>query len=53
VTDAKWFYTFSKIGDVLTYANTGGQKMPSWDGFGDWNLPWATWQAGGAVSATR
>jgi len=53
VTDAKWFYTFSKIGDVLTYANTGGQKMPSWDGFGDWNLPWVTWQAGGAVSATR
>jgi len=53
VNDAEWFYKFSEIGDVVTYANTGGQKMPSWDGFGDWNLPWATWQAGGAVSAHR
>jgi lipoprotein-anchoring transpeptidase ErfK/SrfK len=53
VSDAKWFYMFSKIGDVLTYANTGGKKMPSWDGYGDWNLPWGAWQTGGAVSATR
>lgn len=47
--DAKWFYEFSRIGDVVTYANTGGTKMPSWDGFGDWNLPWGAWQAGGVV----
>lgn len=49
VTDAKWFYQFSQIGDVVTYANTGGTRMPSWDGYGDWNLPWAAWQAGGIV----
>lgn len=53
VKDAEWFYKFSQLGDVLTYANTGGQKMPSWDGYGDWNVPWAAWQAGGAVSASR
>lgn len=53
VNDAEWFYKFSRIGDVVTYTNTGGKTMPSWDGFGDWNLLWATWQAGGAVSATR
>ena len=47
VNDAKWFYQFSRIGDVLTYADTGGQPMPSWDGYGDWNLPWTTWQNGG------
>jgi lipoprotein-anchoring transpeptidase ErfK/SrfK len=49
VTDAEWFYKFARIGDVLTYTNTGGTPMPSWDGFGDWNLPWSVWQAGGAV----
>lgn len=53
VSDAEWFYKFSQIGDVLTYANTGGQKMPSWDGYGDWNVPWGVWQAGGVVTATR
>jgi lipoprotein-anchoring transpeptidase ErfK/SrfK len=50
VNDAKWFYTFSQIGDVVNYSNTGGKRMPSWDGYGDWNLPWATWQAGGVAS---
>jgi lipoprotein-anchoring transpeptidase ErfK/SrfK len=37
--DAQWFYAFSQVGDVLLYANSGGTTMPSWDGFGDWNLP--------------
>lgn len=51
VGDAEWFYKFARIGDVLTYANTGGTTMPSWDGFGDWNLPWSAWQVGGAVAS--
>ncbi len=47
VADAQWFYTFSLIGDVVTYTNTGTAKtMPSWDGFGDWNVSWPDWQAG-------
>jgi lipoprotein-anchoring transpeptidase ErfK/SrfK len=38
--DAKWFYNFSQLGDVLLYTNSPtGTTMPSWDGFGDWNLP--------------
>jgi lipoprotein-anchoring transpeptidase ErfK/SrfK len=49
VADAKWYYSFARIGDVLTYANTGGKVMPSWDGFGDWNLPWSQWQQGGLL----
>lgn len=49
VDDAKWFYTYARIGDVLTYAATGGTRMPSWDGFGDWNLPWTVWQSGGLL----
>jgi lipoprotein-anchoring transpeptidase ErfK/SrfK len=47
--DAKKFYNMAQIGDVTIYTNTGGPTMPSWDGYGDWNVSWATWQSGGAV----
>jgi lipoprotein-anchoring transpeptidase ErfK/SrfK len=46
---AKWFYNFAQIGDVVTYPNASGQQMPSWDGFGDWNVPWSRWQQGGLL----
>jgi lipoprotein-anchoring transpeptidase ErfK/SrfK len=49
--DAKKYFDFAQIGDVTTYVNTGGPTMPSWDGYGDWNLAWTTWQAGGLVPA--
>lgn len=47
--DAEWFYKFAQVGDVVTYSNTGGTTMPSWDGFGDWNVPQSVWQSGGVV----
>ena len=47
--DAQWFYTFAQLGDVVEYAGTTGTKMPSWDGFGDWNVPWAEWAQGGLL----
>ncbi|MCW2602712.1 MAG: lppS, partial [Pseudonocardiales bacterium] len=47
--DAKWMFDFSLIGDIVTYPNAAGGVMPSWDGYGDWNLDWATWSAGGAL----
>ena len=47
VADAEWFYKFAKIGDIVQYANTGPTKtMPSWDGYGDWNVSWSDWKAG-------
>jgi lipoprotein-anchoring transpeptidase ErfK/SrfK len=46
-TDAQRFFSFAQVGDVANYTSTGGATMPSWDGYGDWNLPWSTWQAGG------
>ncbi|MGH8960739.1 MAG: L,D-transpeptidase [Jatrophihabitantaceae bacterium] len=49
VADARWFYAFSQIGDVVTYTNTGGKRMPSWDGLGDWNIPWGAWAQGGLL----
>ncbi len=47
--DAQWFYEFSQIGDVLTYPNATGTTMPAWDGYGDWNVPWPVWSAGGVT----
>jgi lipoprotein-anchoring transpeptidase ErfK/SrfK len=47
--DAQRFFALARVGDVAIYTNTGGATMPSWDGYGDWNLPWSTWQAGGLV----
>ncbi len=37
--DAEAFYKFSRIGDVVSYTNTGGPALKPYDGFGDWNLP--------------
>jgi lipoprotein-anchoring transpeptidase ErfK/SrfK len=48
-SDAKKYYDFAKVGDPTEYVNTGGPTMPSWDGFGDWNVPWGQWQTGGTV----
>ena len=47
--DAEWYYNFTTIGDVVQYSNTGGGAMPVWDGYGDWNLPWSSWQTGGLL----
>jgi lipoprotein-anchoring transpeptidase ErfK/SrfK len=49
VADGQWFYNFSVVGDVVTYSGTGGPRMPSWDGYGDWNIPWAMWAQGGLL----
>jgi lipoprotein-anchoring transpeptidase ErfK/SrfK len=48
--DAQWYYGFAQIGDPVTWTNTGTSKViPVGDGWGDWNLDWATWSAGGQV----
>jgi lipoprotein-anchoring transpeptidase ErfK/SrfK len=51
--NAQLFYQFSHIGDVVTYVNTGGPAMKIDDGYGDWNVPWPTWQAGGALQTAN
>ena len=45
--DATWFYNFSREGDIVNYPSTDGKPMASWDGFGDWNINWSIWRAGG------
>ena len=45
---AKWFYGTFGFGDVVTVTGTNTQLAPT-DGFGDWNIPWSTWQDGSAL----
>ena len=52
VADAKRFFSFAQVGDVTVFTKTGGPTMPSWDGYGDWNLSWSTWQAGGVLKTS-
>lgn len=47
--DAKTLYDFMRIGDVVEYPNANGPSMTMGMGYGDWNVPWAEWQSGGAV----
>ncbi|MFC3896407.1 Ig-like domain-containing protein [Lentzea rhizosphaerae] len=44
--NAKWVFDNSKQGDVVIVKNSGGPVLESWDGFGDWQVPWATWVQG-------
>lgn len=42
--DAKWVYDQTVPGDVITYKNTGGSTVESWNGPGGlWNIPWEKW----------
>ncbi|MEO6083269.1 MAG: Ig-like domain-containing protein [Umezawaea sp.] len=44
--NAKWFFDNAKAGDVVIVTNSGGPPLESWDGFGDWQVPWDQWVAG-------
>ena len=50
--DAAKLYGFLEIGDVVQYPNANGGKMQLGQGYGDWNVPWAQWQTGGAVATS-
>lgn len=44
--DAKWVFDLLKKGDVVEITNSGGPELESWDGFGDWQIPWDEWVSG-------
>jgi lipoprotein-anchoring transpeptidase ErfK/SrfK len=46
--NAQWFFARFGIGDVVEVTNSGGPILPIWDRYGDWEIPWSTWQAGNA-----
>ncbi|WP_431431748.1 L,D-transpeptidase [Actinophytocola sp.] len=46
--NATWLQSISNKGDVVAVRKSGGPKLESWDGLGDWQIPWKEWQKGGA-----
>jgi lipoprotein-anchoring transpeptidase ErfK/SrfK len=50
--DATTLYNFLRVGDVVEYPNANGPAMQLGMGYGDWNVPWGSWQTGGLVSTT-
>ncbi|MDG3010218.1 L,D-transpeptidase [Rhodococcus sp. D2-41] len=45
--NAQWFFDHFNLGDVVEVTNSGGPKLPVWDTYGDWEVPWNVWQQGG------
>ncbi|HEY0450904.1 L,D-transpeptidase [Actinophytocola sp.] len=45
--NAAWLQSISNKGDVIVVQNSGGPRLESWDGLGDWQIPWAEWAKGG------
>ena len=49
--NAEWFYDHVRVGDIVQVVNSHGDMMTPFDnGFGDWNVDWAQWQQGSALS---
>ena len=47
--NADWLYHMTQIGDVVEYVGTDRGIEPG-NGYSDWNLSWAEWQEGSALS---
>ncbi|SDJ27526.1 Lipoprotein-anchoring transpeptidase ErfK/SrfK [Frankineae bacterium MT45] len=47
--NAMKLYSFLQQGDPIQYPNANGPAMKIGDGYGDWNLPWPVYSAGGAL----
>ncbi|WP_328912957.1 MULTISPECIES: L,D-transpeptidase [unclassified Streptomyces] len=51
--NAEWFFDHVRIGDVVQVLHSEGAEMTAFDnGYGDWNLSWAQWQKGSALSSS-
>jgi len=47
-SDAKWFYDQVRLGDPVTVVNSVDTVATN-NGYGGWNVGWATWQQGSAL----
>lgn len=47
--NAEWLYNNTLVGDVVEYTGTD-KPMTMTNGFGDWNIPFADYRAGSALS---
>ncbi|MGW1888657.1 Ig-like domain-containing protein [Streptomyces sp. NPDC002004] len=51
-SNAAWFFNNVREGDVVKVVNSNGDEMaPFSNGYGDWNLTWATWRKGSSLPA--
>lgn len=49
--DAAWLFRTVREGDIVRVVNGYGEPMtPFGNGFGDWNLSWAEWRRGSALT---
>ncbi|MFI9747698.1 Ig-like domain-containing protein [Streptomyces sp. NPDC052494] len=49
--DAAWLFRTVREGDLVRFVNGYGEPMtPFGNGFGDWNLSWAEWRRGSALT---
>ncbi|MET8568756.1 Ig-like domain-containing protein [Streptomyces sp. NPDC004783] len=49
--NAQWFFDEVQEGDLVEVINSDGETMePFGNGFGDWNLDWAKWREGSALT---
>lgn len=44
--NAAWLQRISQKGDIIVVKNSGGPRLESWDGLGDWQIPWPEWVKG-------
>jgi lipoprotein-anchoring transpeptidase ErfK/SrfK len=44
--NAKWFYDFTRRGDVVEVVNSAKAPKLYDPGMSDWNIPWEKWKAG-------
>ncbi|MEU6573063.1 Ig-like domain-containing protein [Streptomyces sp. NPDC046805] len=50
--NAEWFFNTVRPGDIVKVVNSNGAQMAPFDnGFGDWNMAWAKWRAGSALTS--
>ena len=50
-TPAAWFYNHSLIGDVVEVVNSVDKIIAPDNGLNGWNMDWASWKAGSAVTS--
>lgn len=48
--DAGWLYAMTRRGDVVETVGTAGEQMTLTNGWGDWNVPYAVYREGSALS---
>ena len=47
--NAEWLYNMTVRGDVVEYTGTDRRMEPT-NGYGDWNVPWAEYRSGSALT---